>query len=100
MAETKPVDGISKQPATAAGSELFHLKVFSPFETFFDDRATSVSAENETGPFDVLAGHANFMTLLTPCNLTIATPRGKSALPVQRGVMHVRDDEVTVFLNV
>lgn len=80
---------------------IFQVKVFSPFETFFEGDALSLSAVNETGPFDVLAGHANFLTLLTPCVVKISTPdKGETSLPVERGVLRVHADSATLFLNV
>ena len=89
----------NQQPATE--KNLFHIKVFSPFETFFDAEGYSLTAANETGPFDVLAGHANFLTLLIPCVIKIRAQNGvETNLPIQRGVLHVRGERATVFLNV
>lgn len=80
---------------------IFQVKVFSPFETFFEGEALSLSAVNDTGPFDVLAGHANFLTLLSPCVVKISTPdKGETSLPVERGVLRVHADSATLFLNV
>ena len=86
-----------KQPI---GKDM-HIKVYSPFHTYFDDRATSISAHNETGPFDILPGHRNFMTLVSACELTIRTEStGEQKIKIARAVMHVKADEVRVFLDV
>lgn len=86
-----------KQPI---GKDM-HIKVYSPFHTYFDDRATSISALNETGPFDILPGHRNFMTLVSACELTIRTESaGEQKIKIARAVMHVKADEVRVFLDV
>ncbi len=86
-----------KQPI---GKDM-HIKVYSPFHTYFDDRATSISALNETGPFDILPGHRNFMTLVSACELTIRTETaGEQKIKIARAVMHVKADEVRVFLDV
>ena len=79
--------------------DLFHLKVYSPFKVYFDGDITSVSAVNATGPFDILAGHHNFLTLLAPCEIIV---RGQSEekIKITRGIMHVRADDVIVFLDV
>jgi F0F1-type ATP synthase epsilon subunit len=78
-----------------------HVKVYAPFRTYFDDDAFSLSAENRTGPFDILPHHKNFMSLLVPCTLTVRTPKKEDyKLKVTRGVMHVKSDRVTVFLDV
>jgi F0F1-type ATP synthase epsilon subunit len=78
-----------------------HVKVYAPFHTYFDDDAYSLSAENRTGPFDILPHHKNFMSLLMPCTITVRTPKKEDfILKVTRGVMHVKSDKVTVFLDV
>ena len=41
------------------------LKVYSPFHVYYNEEAFSLSAENATGPFDVLPHHHNFISLLT-----------------------------------
>lgn len=79
--------------------DLFHLKVYSPFKVYFDGDITSVSAINTTGPFDILAGHHNFLTLLAPCEIVI---RGtaEEKIKITRGIMHVKADDVVIFLDV
>jgi F0F1-type ATP synthase epsilon subunit len=78
-----------------------HVKVHAPYKTYFDGEANSISAINRTGPFDVLPHHKNFMTLLIPCNIVIRI-NGKPTftMPIQRGIMHVKADQTTVFLDV
>lgn len=76
------------------------VKVYSPFRTYFDDTAMSISAENLTGPFDILAGHKNFMTLLTACDVVVRSQRGEERISIDRGIMHVHNNQVTVFLDV
>lgn len=82
-------------------SQVIHVKVYSPFRTYFDGEASSLSAVNKTGPFDILPGHKNFMTLLNPSEIVVRAP-GKSdfQLQITRAVMHVKADEATVFLDV
>lgn len=78
-----------------------HVKVYSPFQTYYDDDAESISAENKTGPFDILPRHHNFITLLVPCELDIrSTKGGDNKIAINRGVMHVRLNKVTIFLDV
>lgn len=80
--------------------EDMHIKVYSPFHTYFDDRAKSISALNDTGPFDILPGHRNFMTLVSACELVIRTKTGEEKIKIARAVMHVKADEVRLFLDV
>lgn len=87
-------------PAPAAAPPSMHVKIYAPFKTYFDGEALSVSAQNDTGPFDILPKHHNFMTLLNPCVVTVRTSRGDEQLQIQRGIMHVKADQVIVFLDV
>ena len=77
-----------------------HIKVYSPYKVYFDQEAYSISGVNATGPFDILPHHHNFMTLLNPCELVIRTKRGEQRIRIARGIMHVKSDFVTVFLDV
>lgn len=88
-----------KKPAPNA-KPSFQLKVYSPFRTYFEGPAYSISAENDTGPFDILAHHKNFITLLNPCTMAIKTPDTDKYIRIAKGVMHVKSDQVIVFLDI
>jgi len=78
-----------------------HVKVYSPFNTYYDGDADSISAENDTGPFDVLLGHKNFLTLLNPCDIVVRrNGQDDEKISITRGLMHVHLDQVIVFLDV
>jgi F0F1-type ATP synthase epsilon subunit len=81
--------------------QTMHVKVYAPFKVYYDGAANSISASNKTGDFDILPRHKNFMTLLTPCNVVVRM-EGKPnfVLPIFRGIMHVKADQTTVFLDV
>lgn len=83
--------------------DKFHLKVYAPFKVYYEGVVASISAENGTGPFDILANHHNFLTLLSPCELTIRdTPEDKEPekIKITRGIMQVKANDVVVFLDV
>ena len=85
---------------TVAARPMLHLKVYSPFKTYFEDNVFSVTAVNATGPFDVLPKHHNFMTLLNPCEVVLQTESGEGKIRIARGIMHVKADKVVIFLDV
>ena len=81
--------------------DIFHLKVYAPFKSYFEGEVDSVSAVNDTGPFDILAGHHNFITLLNPCDLVIRSAgKDDEIIKITRGIMQVKADDVVVFLDV
>lgn len=82
-------------------ASTIHVKLYSPYKVYYDDEAESVSAENATGPFDVLARHHNFITLLKACEVDIKSAKGgDKIIKISRGVMHVHRNKVTIFLDV
>lgn len=88
-----------KNPVTADGQQTMYIKVYSPFKTYFDGFAKSISAVNDTGPFDILPHHHNFITLLNPCDLVIRSME-EQKLRISRGILIVKKNEATVFLDV
>lgn len=82
------------------GKPMMRVKVYSPFQNYFDEPAYSISAENHTGPFDILPRHHNFMTLVSACEMKIVAPTGDKTIRINRAVMHVKADQVIVFLDV
>ena len=83
----------SKKPTIA-------VKVYAPFKVYYEGDAYSISAVNETGPFDILPKHHNFLCMLVPCNLVIQTPNGQQIVKVSRALMNVKADRVVVFMDV
>lgn len=78
----------------------FQVKVFSPYQTFYQGSALSLSANNSTGPFDVLYNHGNFFTMISPGIVTVDTGYDTVEIEVARGIMRVADNRVTLFANV
>jgi F0F1-type ATP synthase epsilon subunit len=80
--------------------DQMHIKVYSPFQTYFDGPGKSISGNNDTGQFDILPKHHNFLTLLNAGDLVIQTERGPQKIQISRGLMHVKADKVVVFLDI
>lgn len=80
--------------------QTLKVKVASPYQVYFDEPALSISGVNKTGPFDVLPGHHNFITLLLPCELLIRVQGDERKIRINGGMMHVKGDMATVFLDI
>jgi len=87
--------------AKKSGQLTMEVKVYSPFRDYYDGLAFSVSAENTTGPFDILPQHHNFISLLSPCEIVLRSEKqGEQRIRISGGIMHVKADKVIVFLDV
>ena len=87
-------------PESRVDGKTMHIKVYAPFKVYFDGEANSISAVNDTGAFDILPKHHNFMTLLNTGEIIVRTDNNEENIKITRGIMHVKADEVIVFLDV
>ncbi|MBX4188751.1 hypothetical protein KW792_01475 [Candidatus Saccharibacteria bacterium] len=96
---------MSQAPAVAEGkktlSNTMHVKIYAPFKIYYDDQSTSVTALNGVGPFDVLPNHHSFISLLEPGEIIVRNEdKPDFKMNITRGVIHVKADEIKVFLDV
>ncbi len=81
--------------------QVLAVKVYAPFQVYFEGEAVSVSAVNDSGPFDILPHHKNFLCMLVPCELMVRQLDGSArTVKVHRALMHVKADRVVVFMDV
>jgi hypothetical protein len=101
-AEQLEQKAFSEYSKVEANGELsMRVQVHSPFKDYYDGQAFSISAENATGPFDILPKHHHFISLLSACEINIRTVnKGEQRIRISGGLMHVKSDSVTVFLDV
>ena len=98
--ESKEVTKTDKVNTSVPGDGTsMHVKVYAPFKTYYDGDATSISAANDTGPFDVLPGHADFFSMLVPCTVTIETEKQEISFEIYSGMLTVKSDEIMLFVN-
>jgi F0F1-type ATP synthase epsilon subunit len=90
------------EKAATTGVPTVHIKVYSPFKTYYDEDSLSISAVNSTGPFDILPHHHNFITLLNAGELVVRPVSGQKEqrIRISGGLMHVKADKITIFLDV
>lgn len=82
------------------GKPTMAVKVYAPFKVYFEGDAYSISAVNDTGPFDILPRHHNFLCMLVPCVLKVRSAEGVKEVKIHRALMHVKGDSVVVFMDV
>jgi len=81
------------------GGALLQVRILSPTKTYYDGKAVAVSAENAVGPFDILANHANFFSLLVASTVYITTENQRYELAIRQGIIKVKHNEVTLFVD-
>lgn len=99
-APDETVEQVEKSPTAKVDKPVMDVKVYAPFKVYFEGKAYCVSAVNETGPFDILPKHRNFLSMLTPCDLVVQAAEGDKTIKVSRALMYVKADRVVVFMDV
>jgi F0F1-type ATP synthase epsilon subunit len=71
----------------------------SPFNLYYEGPGESLSATNRVGKFDILPGHADFFSILTPGEIIIETESKPVVIDADNGILTVRDNQVMLFVN-
>lgn len=98
--EAKPEGERNVAAVERSSRPTIAVKVYAPFQVYFEGDAYSVSAVNATGPFDILPRHRNFLCMLVPCAVVIQTAEGAREIKINRALMHVKENRVVVFVDV
>lgn len=72
----------------------------APFHVYFEGEAEVVTAVNRIGEFDILPGHADFFSMLTPGEVFVGTSSEPVVFTIRNGIMTVRDNKVMIFVNI
>ena len=80
---------------------IFHLKVASREGTIYEGDVTSITSFNEKGEFDVLASHANFISLIKKRLTVKETEKGNQKdISFDNALMRVKQNSVEVYVGV
>ena len=81
-------------------SDTFTLRINSPEELIWEGEAVSVSSVNSQGPFDVLAFHANFISIIENQPIRVNTGREVKEYTFERSVLYVHSNKVYIYTHI
>jgi F0F1-type ATP synthase epsilon subunit len=77
-----------------------HFRIVSPKKLLFEGDAESVSSKNSKGPFDILPGHANFLTTVENSPLVIKTTQNqKIKFDLSFAVIYSVESQVNIYTD-
>lgn len=93
---------MAKKSTPSTITQQLCVRVFSPYQVFYDGPAQSLSANNIEGRFDILYDHVNFFSLLEAGEVTISNNESVEpmVITIQCGFIKVADNSVTLFANI
>lgn len=80
-------------------SDRINIKITSPKEVVWEGSAIAISSVNSEGPFDVLPGHANFITLIKDKPIIIHKKGVDKKFKFKRAVLYNRNDKIVIYIT-
>lgn len=75
---------------------LVTIKTFE--KTIFQNKVKAISSYNDKGIFDVLAQHANFISLIKDFIILHQQNGVEEKIPIKTGILKVYANEVNIYL--
>lgn len=69
-------------------------------EILFQGKVFAISSTNDVGPFDVLSGHANFISTIKEKLVIHKTKNEKQEMSIDGGVLRVKENKVEIYLGI
>jgi len=82
-----------------ANSSGIIVVIRSKEKVLFSGQAQAVSSINDKGPFDVLAQHENFISLIKDKIVVHITPTEQQEIKIENGIVRVYGDKVFIYVN-
>lgn len=81
--------------------DYLQVKIQTPKEILFHGQAKAISSKNSKGNFDILPGHANFITITTPSSPIIVyiDIKKKLTFSPQVAVFYCTNNKVNVYTD-
>lgn len=79
--------------------ESIHVLVRNRRQVLFDDEVKAITSRNETGLFDVLPEHSNFISVIKEKIILHKTNGEKYEILVQNGIIKVKNNSVRCYID-
>jgi F0F1-type ATP synthase epsilon subunit len=100
MANAQPISQSNQvKPLSNESKEIIHVTVRNRNQVLFNGDATSVTSKNDTGSFDVLAEHSNFISLIQSPLIIRKTNGEKQEVTFKNGLLKVKDNSVHCYID-
>jgi F0F1-type ATP synthase epsilon subunit len=80
-------------------ASILTVTVRNKDQVLYSGQAYAVSSINDKGPFDVLAEHESFISLIKDKVTIHTTPNEKQEIQIENGILRVYKDKVYVYVN-
>ncbi len=82
-------------------SQTLLVRILSPKQRIFEGEAISVSSKNSSGKFDILAEHANFITLIEHQPIVLRLKGEKPLIfNFESAIIYVSSSNVNIYTDI
>jgi F0F1-type ATP synthase epsilon subunit len=78
----------------------FDLIILSREGIVFQDKVASITSYNASGRFDILAQHANFISLITTEIIVTKKDRSQTKYQISNALIKVVENKVKIYLGI
>jgi hypothetical protein len=100
--ETQPNQQVPHQvqpPAATPALDKIHVMIRNRRQVIFNDDIKALTSKNDTGVFDILPEHSNFISVLKD-EITLHKLDGtKQIIPLKNGIIKVKDTGVKCYID-
>jgi len=86
--------------AVQGSTTVLQVTIKNPQSFIFQGKAIAVSCINDTGPFDVLPLHSNFISLIKNYILLYESKTKIRKVQFEQGIIKVFENNVDIFLGI
>jgi len=86
-------------PAPSMSIEKIHVTVRNRTKVLFNDEVKSVSSKNDTGIFDILPEHSNFISLISSPLIIRKLDGHKQEISFTNGLIKVKDNSIHCYID-
>lgn len=81
--------------------DILTVRIVSPKETLYNGPAIAVSSVNSAGRFDILAQHANFITIVRDNPIIVLTPDNKRIeFKLALSIIYTTSGQVNIYTDI
>ncbi len=81
-------------------TEYMQVSILGPDEVVWEGKASILSSVNAEGDFDILPGHANFMTLIKDTDVNLVVEGGEEkTFSFDQAVLFFNEDVAKIYIH-
>lgn len=80
--------------------QKLQVEVLTPIKQIYTGSADSVTSYNKKGEFDILPGHAHFISIISNKIEIALGNKMKKQYNITRGLLQCRDNKVTIYVGI